>query len=106
MKTEILAVISFISVTMAYLFTPLLPDETGIKLFFVLISIGFSLMWLFIYLKSKGWWSLTFFVFFLISLNSLADELFFDPTEYDLNEITGAIFISLITIIFKKKWTR
>lgn len=102
MKTEILAVISFITVTMAYLFTPVLPNY----LFFDLIALAFSLMWLFIYLKSKGWWSITFFVFFLISLNNLADEVFFDPISYDVNEITGAILIALITILFKKKWTR
>lgn len=102
MKTEILAVISFITVTMAYLFTPILPNY----LFFDLIALAFSLMWLFIYLKSKGWWSITFFVFFLISLNNLADEVFFDPISYDVNEITGAILIALITILFKKKWTR
>ncbi len=102
MKTEILAVISFITVTMAYLFTPVLPNY----LFFDLIALAFSLMWLFIYLKSKGWWSITFFVFFLISLNNLADELFFDPIKYDLNELSAAILIALITIIFKKKWTR
>jgi hypothetical protein len=101
-KTEILAVISFITVTMAYLFTPVLPNY----LFFDLIALAFSLMWLFIYLKSKGWWSITFFVFFLISLNNLADELFFDPIKYDLNELSAAILIALITIIFKKKWTR
>ncbi len=102
MKTELLAVISFITVTMAYLFTPIMPEY----LFFDLVAISFSLMWLFVYLKSKGWWSITFFVFFLVSLNNLMDELFFDPVKYDLNEITGAILITLITILFKKTWTR
>ena len=102
MKTEILAVLSFTVVTMAYLFTPILPEY----LFFDLIAVGFCLLWLFVYLKAKGWWSIPFFVFFLISLNSLADELFFDPTEYDLNELAGAVLIAIITIKFKKRWTR
>ncbi len=94
--------IATVSVVMAYSLHPLLWESS----FFHLTSLAFVGFIRALYLQTTGDWSLAVFVVWLISINSLLDELLFDPTEMDYNEWTGFALIMLITLIQRKKWTR
>lgn len=74
--------------------------------FYHLTAISFVSIFRHLYIKSKGNWSLAYFVVWLVALNNLADELFFDATELDWNEWTAFFLIILISYIQRKKWTR
>ena len=99
---ELFAVISFVAVTLAYTLSPII----SLGLFFDLVALSFSSIWLYTYLSSKGKWSIVFFIIFLTSLNNFIDELFFNPAEYDWNEYTAFSLIVLITILNLKRWKR
>lgn len=96
---NILIVSGFICGITAYNITPVIQDYINPeKVFGVLIAFEFVLLYI-AYRLRKGY-SLGMSVFLNIcvgaSLNSLIDELFFDPTLFQRNEYIGFAF----TIIF------
>lgn len=86
----------------AYTFLPILPKGW----FYILTALAFVGFLRALYLQTTGKWSLAVFVVWLLSINNLADELWFDPKEMDWNEWTGFFLIILITWIQRKRWTR
>ena len=59
-----------------------------------------------LYRQAKGTWSLIAFVVLMLSINNCIDELFFDPTEVDLNEWVSFGIIVLIVYIERRKWIK
>lgn len=74
--------------------------------FYHLTSLGFVCYTYVIYKLSKGKWSLFSFVVFLTALNSLVDELLFDPERISLNEYLGFVLTLIITHLYRGKWER
>lgn len=50
----------------------------------------------------KGWHKLITRLFLYLALNNIADELFFDPKQFDINEYLTFIFYTIYTIY--KNW--
>lgn len=71
--------------------------------FYHLIAVEFVLLYGLIWVYSTGTWRFVYQVFVLACLNSLIDEIFFDPTEIQINEYIGFIVIILITLIYASK---
>jgi hypothetical protein len=59
-----------------------------------------------LYLQTKGDWSLAVFVVWLTCINSLLDEMFFNPSKLEANEYVGFLLIVFITLVQRKKWRR
>lgn len=71
--------------------------------FYHLISLEFVLLYWIIWKNATGVWRYITQAMLLTCLNSLADEIFFDPTYVGLNEYIGFILIIVLTLIFYLK---
>lgn len=58
------------------------------------------------YLKTKGVHSLWVFSIWLSTVVAVEDELFGDPTAFELNEYIGTALIAVITYFYRNKWMR
>lgn len=72
--------------------------------FYHLIALEFVFLYGVIWLYATGKWKLVCQIFLLTCLNSLLDELFFDPTEITLNEYIGFGIIIITTLLYAKKF--
>jgi hypothetical protein len=95
-------VLSVIVVVAAYLLHPYLWEHS----FYHLTALSFCLIHYSQYLQAKGEWSIFVFSVFVITINNLLDELFFDPKKMDYNEIVTAIVIIVIAYTHKHKWIK
>jgi hypothetical protein len=84
--------------TIVSIFTYFFWEQVKIDYFFYKGNAVFiTLLCFYIFnLNRKVWIS---FLLFSLSLNNLFDELFFDNTKIQLNEILFAIFITIITVV-------
>lgn len=57
--------------------------------YYILTALFINLLCMYLYLSNKN--SFICFLLFGLSINNLADELFFDPTVFQLNELLFAI---------------
>lgn len=92
----ILHVATVISI-ITYLFWSDLPKGsfyTGNAIFILLLCV-------YLFLNDKG--SVIKFILMSLSINNLLDEVFFDNTKLELNEILTALTIFIFAIIRKKK---
>jgi hypothetical protein len=94
--------LSVLSVLVAYLLHPYLWHHS----FYHLTALSFCLIHYSQYLQAKGNHSLFVFVVFIVTINNLLDELFFDPKKIDYNEIITALIIAVIVWTFRKKWIK
>lgn len=69
--------------------------------FYIGNSIFIMLLCVYLFLNEKG--SIIKFILLALSLNNLIDEMFFDNTKIELNEILTALTIFIFAIIKKKK---
>ncbi len=92
----------FLSAFLAYTAHPYLWDSS----FYHLTAFAFVGYTRALYLQVKGDWSLAVFVVWLTCVNSLLDELFFNPSELEANEYIGFFMIMFITIAQRKRWRR
>jgi hypothetical protein len=93
-------IMSVVAVLLAYLANPYLWNHA----FYHLTALSFCLIHYSQYLQSKGNYSLFVFVVFMVTINNLLDEVFFDPKKMDYNEIITALIIVVIVWKFKNKW--
>lgn len=98
-SSNILLLFAFLSGLVAYNLWPFL----GSKVFYVFIAVQIFLFSVITFLESRKTWKLIAQVIMLACLNSLIDELFFDPSQIDTNEYIGFGLIILTTIIFYGK---
>jgi hypothetical protein len=85
----------------------LIPDGIpDYSIYYKLIAITISCYTYVIYGLVKGKWSIVALVIFLTALNSLVDELFFNPTIISINEYIGFSIIILLAYLFRNKWTK
>lgn len=70
--------------------------------FYHFVALEFFLLYLVIWNEANGRWKVISGAMSLVCLDSLIDELFFDPTIFSLNEYIGFILIILITIFYEK----
>ena len=96
-------VVGVISALIAYSFYPYLWSEEG---FFQLTALSFTCYLRALYLNTTGRWSLVVFIVWLSTLDSLLDELFFDPQTIGVHEYVSFTIIILLSIKYKTKWTR
>ena len=82
---------------MTYLFWSYLPKGS----FYMGNAIFIVLLCVYLFLTEKG--SIIKFILLALSLNNLLDEIFFDNTKIELNEILTALTIFIFAIIKKKK---
>ena len=80
-----------------YLFWSYLPKGS----FYIGNAIFILLLCVYLFLNEKG--SIIKFILLALSLNNLLDEIFFDNTKIQLNEILTALTIFIFAIIKKKK---
>lgn len=71
--------------------------------FYHLIAVEFVLLYGLIWSELKGTWRLISQVFFLACINSLVDELFFDPGKISVNEWAGFVLIIITTFLLYGK---
>jgi len=102
LQAKIMFIMATVFIIVAYSFLPILPKGA----FYILTALAFVGCFGALYLQTTGAWSLAVFVVWLLSLNNLGDELFFDPTEMDWNEWIGFLLIIAITLAQRKRWTR
>ena len=98
---KIYYVLSVLSVLVAYLFHPVLWDGA----FYHLTALSFCFIHYSQYLQAKGKWSLFVFVVFVLTVNNMLEEMFFDPVEMDYSEILTAVIIAVIAYTHRNKWT-
>lgn len=77
--------------------------------FFKFIAISFICYLLTIFFLVKefiksNWWVIFIFIVIQIACNALLDELFFDPTEIEVNEYIGTVAMIIITFYSRNKW--
>ena len=97
MTGKIILYIATVISLITYLFWEYLPKGSfymGNALFILLLCI-------YLFLNDKG--SVIKFILLALSLNNLLDEMFFDNTKLELNEILTALTIFIFAIIKKKK---
>lgn len=99
---KIYYILSVCCVVVAYLFYPHLWD----KAFYHLTALSFCFIHYSQYLQAKGNYSLFVFVVFIVTLNNMLDELFFDPVKIDYNEIITALIALVIIVTHSKKWRK
>jgi hypothetical protein len=99
-RYKISYLLSVLCVLVAYLLHPYLWG----KAFYHLTALSFCFIHYSQYLQAKGNYSLFVFVIFVVTLNNIIDEIFFDPSKMDYNEIVTALVILAIVLRFKKKW--
>ena len=92
----ILCIATVISL-ITYLFWSYLPKGS----FYIGNAIFILLLCVYLFLNEKG--SIIKFILLALSLNNLLDEIFFDNTKIELNEILTALTIFIFAIIKKKK---
>lgn len=80
-----------------YLFWSYLPKGS----FYIGNAIFILLLCVYLFLTDKG--SIIKFILMSLSINNLLDEVFFDNTKLELNEILTALTIFIFAIIKKKK---
>jgi hypothetical protein len=80
-----------------YLFWSYMPKGS----FYVGNAIFILLLCVYLFLNNKE--SVIKFVLMSLSINNLLDEVFFDNTKLELNEILTALTIFIFAIIKKKK---
>jgi hypothetical protein len=100
-QSKIIFTLGFFSALLAYSWKGL-----SIQCFDCIIAFVFVCYTRVIYLQSHGIWSLMAFIVWLTTVSSLLDELFFDPTKFDINEYIGFALTIIVTYIFKTKWIR
>tara|TARA_R110000787_G_scaffold28999_2_gene78955 strand:- start:570 stop:905 length:336 start_codon:yes stop_codon:yes gene_type:complete len=96
-------IISFIVAFISYSFWRDLKDAFDIQIFYKGLSLSFVGYTYVIYLFAKDY-KKRYFVFwskivFLTAVNSLVDELLFDPTKLQINEYIGFILTIIITYL-------
>ena len=69
--------------------------------FYIGNAIFILLLCVYLFLNDKG--SVIKFILISLSINNLLDEMFFDNTKLELNEILTALTIFIFAIIKKKK---
>lgn len=74
--------------------------------YYKLIAFTFACYTYVIYDLVRNKWSLFSFIVFLTALNSLADELFFNPVKIETNEYLGFMLTIILTHLFKDKWEK
>ena len=83
------------------------PDgKPDYSFYYKLTALAFVCYTYVIYTLVRGWWSIPCFIIFLTALNSLADELFFNPTCIQHNEYVGFMASVIIAIGFRNKWEK
>ena len=80
-----------------YLFWKYLPKGS----FYIGNSIFIFLLCVYLFLNDKE--SVIKFILISLSINNLFDEMFFDNTKLELNEILTALTIFIFALIRKKK---
>lgn len=65
--------------------------------FYVLNALFIMLLCIYLFLTNKK--SFVCFVLLCYSFNNLADELFFNPTKLQINELVFAVFVPLVWIL-------
>ena len=93
---KIILYISTIVSLITYMFWSYLPKGS----FYVGNSIFILLLCIYVFFTDKS--SFIKFVLFSLSLNNFADEMVFDNTKFELNEILTGVFILIFSIIKKK----
>lgn len=99
-SAKIYYVISVVLMIVIYLTHPYLWKNA----FYHFTALSFCLVHYSQYLQSKGRFSLFVFVVFIITINNLLDELFFDPTEMDYSEIISAFLFAVTAYFNRRKW--
>ena len=94
---KIILYIATITSIITYLFWSYLPKGS----FYIGNAIFIVLLCVYLFLNEKG--SIIKFILLALSLNNLLDEIFFDNTKIELNEILTALTIFIFAIIKKKK---
>ena len=102
LSAKIWLLIGFISGVGAYSLHPYLWYGA----FYDLTAISFVGYTRALYLQTRGRWSIVVFIVWLTTVNSLLDELFFNPLEMQYNEFIAFLLIVLIVFKNQKKWTR
>jgi hypothetical protein len=80
-----------------YLFWKYLPKGS----FYIGNSIFIFLLCVYLFLNEKG--SIIKFILLALALNNLLDEVFFNSTKIELNEILTGVSIFIFALIRKKK---
>ena len=97
MTGKIILYIATVISLITYLFWEYLPKGG----FYVGNALFIFLLCIYLFLNDKK--SIIKFILLALSLNNLLDEMFFDNTKLELNEILTALTIFIFAIIKKKK---
>lgn len=90
--------IAFIISVVTYLFWKQIKDLTDYSIFYIGNALFIFLICTYLYIKDSK--SIIIFILASLSLNNVLDEIFFDNTELQLNEILTTI--AIITFAFYK----
>tara|TARA_R110002126_G_scaffold236489_1_gene380082 strand:+ start:461 stop:775 length:315 start_codon:yes stop_codon:yes gene_type:complete len=93
---KVILYIALFTGIITYLFWGFMPKGS----FYVGNSFFIMMLCIYIYLKDKE--SCISFILFSLALNNLLDELFFDNTKLELNEIMVGLAIIIFAIIKRK----
>lgn len=73
----------------------------GFQVFYIGMALFIFMLSLYIWkLSSKR--SIPEFVLFALSLNNLMDELFYDPTKFEMNEVVFVFILIIYSVRIKK----
>ena len=103
-KFKISLLLGFITAFFTYSLWFKVKEWLGVQIFYQGIALAFVCYTYAIHvlltrntlIKNRRFWCLVSNVIYLTALNSLVDELLFDPTKFSINEYVGFILIILI----------
>lgn len=99
LSSKILLIVAFSCGIIAYNLRFWLWEDA----FYHFIALEFVLLYFLIWNEVESRiWSVVARTMALVCLDSLIDELFFDPTRISLNEYIGFVLIIIITIFYEK----
>ena len=107
-KVNAILLTSLILSDLVYLFWDIIKTKTGVSIFYVgdafVHLLDKSALFLIALSTNSKWFKLITFTLLCYALNNVADELFFDPTRLQANEILFAISTIIVAFfIFKFK---
>lgn len=91
---------ALITGTLTYSFWSVIRESFNIPIFYVGNSLFVFLICLFLLKENKG--SLIRILLFTLSLSNLIDELFFDPTQIQLNEVVVLLILPILWLLRKR----
>ena len=101
MENKILKILSFISITIAYTFHPILYKGA----FYHLTALTFVLLTRLVWrLSIDKKYKLVALVMHITAGNNLLDEVFFDPKVIDYNEYLTLLITVIVVYYNREKW--